>query len=411
MRNIIRSIFYVLIALLLFLLGYGLGEEHTKTRYGDCSEAITTSEDTVFYNPFDSIISSFNKDLDLSQFWHVWAIIKSDYFYSDSIDTEAVTYGAIYGLVQALDDPYSMFLEPDITTEFMEDIEGEFEGIGAALYVKEGLITIEYTLKGSPAMNSGLQTDDIIYKIDDEITTEMTLTEAVNKIRGEKGTDVILTILREDTLEPLEVTVTRDTIEFPSVTWEMIEDTSIAYISINRFVENTNSIFEKSVNELLQEDPSGIILDLRFNPGGYLDQSIEIIGHFIPKGVVVKQETKTTINEFNVDGIAKLEGLPVVVLINGSSASASEIVAGALHDYGVAELVGETTFGKGSIQDFIPLEGGASLKITTAKWLTPNGVWVTENPLEPDYEVKITLEDLENNNDPQLDKAIELLTE
>lgn len=408
MQKFIKAIIQILIILLFFLLGYGIGEERTKI---DIVQSQYSGENSVANNdagnvPFFNF--SNDNDLDLNLFWEVWNVINKEYLYKENIDPQNMEYGATYGLVQALDDPYSVFLEPVISEEFLGSMEGSFEGIGAALYVNEGLVTVEYTLKDSPAMKAGLKTGDIIYMVDDEIVTDLTLTEVVHLIRGDIGTDVKLTILREDETEPLEISVVRGNIDLESVTWKLLEN-NIAYIEINDFSEDTGAEFKDVVSQVLLENPTGIILDLRYNSGGYFDQALEVMEEFVKDGVVVKRSYKDTIDELSVHGAGRLADFDIIVLANGSTASASEIVAGALRDYGMATLVGETSYGKGTIQDLIQLDNGASLKITTAKWLTPNDTWVTEAPLVPDVEVSYTEEDYANETDPQLQKAVELL--
>jgi len=401
MKNVIK----VLIILLFFLLGYGIGEERTIIEYTSNQTSTSSVEVADSSKTISKTIRDYDNNLDLNMFW-----INNEYLYKDDIDEDEMKYGATYGLVQALGDPYSVFLEPQVSKDFLGSMEGEFEGIGAALYMSEGLVTVEYTLKDSPAMEAGIKPDDIIYMVDGEIVTDLTLTEVVHMIRGDRGTEVDLTIIREGADKPLEIPVTRGMIDLKSVTWEM-KDNNIAYIEINDFAEDTGSEFKETVSEVLLANPTGIILDLRYNSGGYFDQALKVLEEFIYDGVAVKRAYKDTVDELKVSGAARLANYPIVILTNHSTASASEIVAGALRDYELAQLVGETTYGKGVIQDLIELSDGASLKITTAKWLTPNDIWVTESPLEPDFPVEITDEDYEAERDTQLEKAIEILSQ
>ena len=350
MKNVIK----VLIILLFFLLGYGIGEERTIIEYTSNQTSTSSVEVADSSKTISKTIRDYDNDLDLNMFWDVWNVINNEYLYKDEIDKDKMKYGATYGLVQALGDPYSVFLEPQVSKDFLGSMEGEFEGIGAALYMSEGLVTVEYTLKDSPAMKAGIKPDDIIYMVDGEIVTDLTLTEVVHMIRGDRGTEVDLTIIREGADKPLEISVIRGMIDLKSVTWEM-KDNNIAYIEINDFAEDTGSEFKETVSEVLLENPTGIILDLRYNSGGYFDQALKVLEEFISDGVAVKRAYKDTVDELKISGAARLANYPIVILTNHSTASASEIVAGALRDYKLAQLVGETTYGKGVIQDLIEL--------------------------------------------------------
>lgn len=354
--------------------------------------------------------TSKTEKVDFNLFWEVWNILEKR-FIKQPLDYEKMLYGAIEGGVKALGDPYTVFMDPDMSKKFAQEMEGTFEGIGAEIGVKNNKITVIAPLSGSPAEKAGLKAKDVILKIDDRETVGMSLIEAVYQIRGKKGTKVRLTIKREGIPKPKEITITRETIEVKSVRYEIKDD--IAYIEIRYFGDPTTREFREAVTDILTRNPKGIILDMRNNAGGYLQTAVDIVSEFIEKGKVVAIEefSDGRKNEFKARGRARLKGLPCLVLINEGSASASEIVAGALRDHGVAKLIGKKTFGKGTVQELESLSGGTSLRISVAKWLTPKGQNINGNGLDPDIKVELTEKDYEADRDPQLDKALELLKE
>jgi len=316
-------------------------------------------------------------------------------------------------MTKSLDDPYTVYMEPKKTEEFIESVEtgGSFEGVGMEIGIKGGMLTVIAPLEGTPAYKAGVKAGDKILKIDDVSTEDLLLEEAVNLIRGEKGTEVVLTISRKSLKEPKEISIIRDTIQIPVAKWEMF-DNNIAYIKIYHFTGNLPNKFQRIVSQTLNAKAEKLILDLRNNPGGYLEVAVDITSWFIPKGeVVVIEDRGEEKNQktYRSKGYKGIQDLPVVVLINGGSASGSEIVAGALKDIGNIKLVGEKSFGKGSVQTLEKLQDGSSLKITIAKWLTPSGISISEQGLTPDIEIELTEEDYDADRDPQLDKAIELL--
>lgn len=354
-----------------------------------------------------SIPEYLSKDINFNLFWQVWNLAKKNYVHQPVQDTK-LFYGALSGVVSSLGDPYSVFFDPETAQKFKQDLEGTFSGIGAELGIKGNQLTIIAPLPGTPAEKAGLKAGDKILAIDGKDTTDMALDYAVSIIRGEKGTDVTLTVWREGWEKSRDFKITRDQIEVASVKWEMKKD--IAYIEITNFNEDTSAKFNQAVTELIAQNPKGFILDLRNNPGGFLDTAVEVAGEWIDGNVVVIEQTDDgQKNELRSSGLARLENLKTVVLINQGSASASEIVAGALQDYGKATLVGETTFGKGSVQNLETLPDGSAVKITVALWLTPKGRQIDKAGIAPDTEVPLTEEDYNANRDPQLDKAIELL--
>lgn len=351
------------------------------------------------------------EDINFSLFWESYYKIKEKFVDNNKIDTQEIIYGAISGMVKSLDDPYTVFFSPKDTKRFVEDVKGVFEGVGMEIDIRKGQLQVVAPLEGTPAQKAGLLAGDKILKVDDNSTAEITIEEAVDLIRGPRGTDVVLTIYREDWQESKEITITRGVIEVPSLRWELLENDSIVYLKLYQFSQKAGFDFRKAVFEILDTPPKKIIIDLRNNPGGYLEIAQEIAGWFLEKGelVVVEEFGDGSKIEYKANGNPAFLDYKVVVLINEGSASGSEILAGALRDNRDIPLIGEKSFGKGSVQELVELREGSSLKITVAKWLTPDGHLITEIGLEPDIEVKMTIEDYKEDRDPQLNKAIEVL--
>lgn len=400
----VRNIFLGLSLLILFFgIGYRLGTQGVERGMYFQSPDVRGKDAS----------SSSSSSVDFSLFWDVWDRINRYYIDRKALDPQKMVYGAISGLVSSLEDPYTVFLPPDQNKETKDDLGGLFEGIGAQLGVKDKKIIIISPLKGSPAEKEGLVAGDWILKVDGKETATWTLPQAVAKIRGPKGTKVNLTILHRDASNSADISVTRDTIKVASVEWE-VKNGKVVYLKLGRFGDATTDEWTKAVDDISaliaksKGEIKGLVLDLRNNPGGYLSGSVFIASEFLDGGVVVIQESATKAKQtYEVNRKGKLLNIPLVVLINKGSASASEIVAGALSDRGRAKLVGETSFGKGSIQEAQELSGGAGIHITIAKWLLPSGTWINGSGIEPD----IKIENDENNpeSDLQLEKAIESL--
>lgn len=343
------------------------------------------------------------ENVDFSLFWDAWKVV--DEHYVAEPDNQKRLYGAIAGMVAGLDDPFSMFMEPQDTSRFNEDISGNFEGIGAELVMKEGLITVVAPLDNSPALRAGLLPEDRIMKINGEDAPAL-LDEAVEKIRGKKGTTVVLTVLRNG--QPQEISIERDTVEIKSVTYTLKDGVSI--IKLNQFNANSVAQLDESLARAKQESAKAIVLDMRNNPGGLLDKAIEVASRFQRDGVVlVERDKNKSETELTTVSTSQHTDLPLVILVNKGSASASEIVAGALQDHGRAKIVGETTFGKGSVQSIQTLKDKSSVRITIAEWLTPKRREINKQGIKPDEEVSRTPEDVQAGRDPQLDRALELL--
>jgi carboxyl-terminal processing protease len=348
---------------------------------------------------------------DLSIFWDVLEIIKTKYKGREDLNDQDLVYGAAKGLVESLGDPYSEFMAPESSKKFLEDISGSFEGIGAEIGIKEGVLTVVAPLEGTPAKKAGLMSGDKIIKIDDEITLEMSIEKAITLIRGPKGTKVTLAILRGEDNEQHEITVKRGIIKIPIIEWSLRGNGDIAYIQLFSFTENSPDEFNKIAQEILQSPANKIIIDLRGNPGGYLESAVEIAGWFLADGELVVREDKGNGENklYRSKGKAVFGAWPAVILIDEGSASASEILAGALRDHLGTKLIGKNSFGKGTVQQMELLKKGASLKITIADWITPSGLSISESGLSPDIEVDLDIEAFKQGKDSQLQKAIEEL--
>ncbi len=355
-------------------------------------------------------LSSSQSSTDFALFWDVWSRLEDKYVDRQKIDRQKLVFGAIDGMVKSLGDPYTVFFPPEEAKRFNDDIHGEFGGIGAEIGMRKGILTVISPLKDSPSERAGILAGDKILKINSTSTLDLTLEEAVAFIRGEKGTPVILSILHEKSDSAKEVKITRDTIKIP-VTETKKLDGGIYYIHLFNFNENSPQEFRRGLIDFYNSGATKLILDLRNNPGGFLQAAVDIASWFLPEGEVVAREHFSIGEEqlYRSFGYRMLERTPIVVLINQGSASASEILAGALQDKRGILLVGEKSFGKGSVQQLDNLEQGASLKVTIAKWLTPNGHSINESGLEPDIAVEIQQEDIDTSKDPQLEKAIKIL--
>lgn len=360
---------------------------------------------------------SVDQRIDFKLFWDVFDRVQKQYIGKKDIDVQKMYYGAISGMVAALGDPYTVFLSPDQNKDTKDELAGHFEGIGAQLGVKDKKIIVISPLKDSPAEKAGVKPSDWIAQVDGKDTLSWTLPEAVSKIRGPRESKVKLTIVHENEEKPIELEVVRDTIVVKSVEWTQKDKDGkkVAVIKLSRFGEGTDDEWSSAVSEIIQLKQSsgnsfmGIVLDLRNNPGGFLSGAVFIASEFLPDGVVVIQENAQGERQnYTVNRVGKLLKDPMILLVNKGSASASEIVAGALSDRGRTKLIGEKSFGKGTIQEAQDLSEGAGLHITTAKWLTPKGNWVNETGgLIPDIEVKPDEKD--PTKDVQLDRAFEEL--
>jgi len=416
-----RFVAWLSVFVLVGYIGYQIG--HRQVSVGVAEQRVIVNTKTLA-----------TADVDFSIFWDVWSKVRANYVDPQDIDVQKLVYGAVSGMVAAVGDPYTSFFPPQENTEFKQDLGGSFEGIGAQLGMKDGRVIIVSPLKGMPAEAAGLKPNDFILKVDGKDTAGWTVEQAVDEIRGPKGTKVTLTILHvQDISKPVDISIVRNTITVPSVTWwvktpsEITEISGatesaslqasgvrIAYIALTRFGDNTNGDWVQAVDEILTNERTkgklaGMVFDLRNNPGGYLDGAVFIASEFLKGGTVVSQvNSDGTRENYPVDRKGKLLDIPLVVLVNGGSASAAEIVSGALRDERRVKLVGETTFGKGTVQTPFDLSGGAAVHITTGKWLLPSGNSISEKGLTPDVEIALP-EVLTATNDAQLAGAIRIL--
>lgn len=343
-------------------------------------------------------------------FWEAWNIIQKD-FYGKLPSSKELTYGAIRGVIKLLNDPHTVFLEPRTTQQETEQLRGDFEGIGATVNAVNDQIVIVAPLPGSPAEKAGIQAGDIILKVGDTEVRGMALDDVVALIRGPKGTQVTLTIMRLGKSSPLVFTITRSTIQLPSVIARM-EENNIGYVRLTIFGEKSKDEVANVVKGLKDKGARALIFDLRNNPGGYLQSAIDVASQFIKDGVVAYERGKDGVDrEFDAAGNGVWTEGPLVVLIDKGSASASEIVAGAIRDRKRAILLGDTSFGKGSVQSVHQLSDKSSIHVTIAEWLTPNKTQITGKGLTPNISIPISPEDQKSGNDTQLQAAIKYLKE
>lgn len=415
----IKLLQFSILLIIAGLAGYYLGINNVKLSWKN-------------YKPSIAVIGkeapAAQSSVDFSLFWNVWNKLESDYYDKTKLDPMKMLNGAIAGLTSSLGDPYTMYLPPVQNTNFKDGLAGQFSGIGAELGTKDKQIIVIAPLAGSPAEKAGIKAGDFILKVNNESTADWTLPATVEKIRGPKGTSVILAILHKDSEKPLDVKIVRDTITVKSVVgWvKAVSDigginvskdlnSKVAYIRLSQFGDSTNVDWTSVVNDInlkMQVDKTikGLIVDLRNNPGGYLTDAVYISSEFLKQGApVVLQEALGEKTTLSVTRRGLMYEVPITVLINRGSASASEIVSGALRDNKIngksrAILIGETSFGKGTIQQADDLGNGAGLHVTVAKWLTPNSTWVHGSGLKPDIEVK--LDEKDPSHDSQLEKAV-----
>ena len=386
-----------LIVLTTFVVGFYIG------RQAAVRDVVAVGEGQVL----DTGASYLADDVNFRMFWDVWNHIKESY-YKQPVSEKDLFYGALQGLVSGVDDPYSVFFDPGDTELFTQELEGSFSGVGMEIGIRDDQLQVIAPLPETPAEKSGMRSGDKIFAIDGEDTTGITVEDAVFKIRGEVGTTVVLTIRHDGVDEIEEISIVRDTIEIDSLEWE-IED-NIAIVSMYSFNDDTSRLFNSAIQEILTSDVYGVILDLRNNPGGLLDVAVDVASEWVNGRPVVVQRIQGVEQSLHGSGSPRLADIPTVVLVNGGSASASEIVSGALKDYDLATVVGETTFGKGSVQDYQMLPDGSSIKLTIAEWLTPLGGSINETGIEPNVVIEYTIEDFEAERDPQMDVAKQIIS-
>ena len=399
----IRRIFFVFIAGFFLMLAFGFG---FITGKNDEQPAIAVID--VASKDISQAFQSTLNGTDFNLFWTAWSHLQEKFINKDKMDSQKMVYGAISGMVNSLGDPYTVFLPPQQSKAFKDEIKGSFGGIGAEIGIRKSILTIISPIKDSPAEKAGLMPKDNILKINASSTVDMPLEEAVSFIRGLIGTTVTLTIFRDSFSVPKEFTITRDEIKIPTIKHESKGD-GIYYIALYNFNEVSGNQFRTALQGFFDSKDKKLIIDLRNNPGGFLNMAVDIASFFTPAGTVIVREQyyNKTEDQYRSTGYNLLNKIPVVVIVNGGSASASEILAGALRDANGSTLIGEKTFGKGSVQELINLPNNASLKVTIARWLTPNGTEINGNGLEPDIKVEIP-EKPQEGKDYYLDKAVEI---
>ncbi|HRH93823.1 MAG TPA: S41 family peptidase [Candidatus Peribacteria bacterium] len=415
MSRSLRLFSMVMLPLIMLALGWQLGMRSEQQRLTSERDRIaelfsgeTGSGKTVMSDP--------EKEVDISLLWSVWRLLNRNYIEPDQLKMNTMVFGAVSGMVSAVGDPYTLFMTPTDNKQFQDTLSGTLEGIGAQLEMQNGQVIVVAPLKGSPAEKAGILPRDVIVKVGDKDVADMKLEEVVSMIRGEKGTPVTITVLHDKARQVTTMTMTRDAIHVPSVESKLIKTThsgSIAYVALNQFGNDSIAELRTALQAMPLKDVKGVVLDLRFNGGGYLEGAVDLVSMFVADGKVVSVERRggTTEEHFVKGGTLVPETLPVAVIINGGSASASEITAGALQDHKRAKIVGTQSFGKGTVQEVIDLPGGSSLRVTIARWLTPDGHNLGKKGVTPDIVVDRTVEQFQANKDPQLDTAVEWVTD
>lgn len=399
----------IIITAVVVCAAFGVGVLTGETLY--LKKTIVNPDGTVNIDRVTNLNRALNHSgsVDFAQFWEVWDRVKQQYVHQPTKDTD-MFYGAIQGMVASLGDPYSIYLPPQQATSFTKNLEGELEGIGAEIGVKQNQLVVVSPIPGTPAMQAGLRTGDKILAIDKLSTQGMDVNTAVSHIRGPATSSVELLIARDGWAKPKEIIIHRAKINVPSVLYET-KPGNVAYLRVLQFNDNTIPLFSKYVDQLKASHANGLILDLRNNPGGYLDGAIAMASEWIKDGAVVSERfSDGRVEAHNALAVVhRLAGMKTVVLINGGSASASEIVSGALKDQKAATLIGEKSFGKGSVQNYENFPDGSALKVTVAEWLTPNNVNINKTGITPDIEVKENFEQEAAGQDSVIDKALQIL--
>ena len=413
MTRAVRLFTCTLLPIFTLVLGWQLGIAMQERELQDIQENLEllysgqTASGTVIQDP--------EKEVNPALMWGVWRLLQKHYIAPEKMKTQEMLYGAVGGMVGALEDPYTVFMTPTENQQFHQSLQGTLEGIGAELTLRDGLVVVVAPIKGSPAAEAGLAPEDVILKVDGEDVTGKSLVQVVDKIRGPKGTTVELTIERSGENEFITLQIVRNEIHVPSVEFELKETATggtIGFIALNQFGDDSVEEAQEALEELMKNNLTGLVFDVRFNGGGYLEGAVDLVSFFLSEGKVVSVQRRTgePIHHY-VTGRPIAGDIPMVVLINEGSASASEILAGALQDHKRATIIGKKSFGKGTVQEVFDLPGGSSIRVTTAKWLTPGGRDLSSEGVIPDIAVERTREDIENKNDPQMQAALEWLVD
>lgn len=407
-----RIIVLFLLPALTLALGWQLGMRFERTALEESRRQL----DVLYGTPSGSgtVLRDPQKEVNISLLWSVWRLLINEYIEPKDLQTTPMLYGAVRGMVNAVGDPYTVFMTPGENKDFQSTLSGELQGIGAELAVRDGKVIVVSPLKGSPAEKAGLLPEDEIIEVDGIAIEGLSLQDVVTKIRGKKGTQVTLTVLRRSAREPVQMTIVRANIHVPSVESETKETPggSVGILTINQFGAETIADADKALREMKGKNHDGLILDLRFNGGGYLDGAVALSSYFLKEGKVVTVEGRGGPPQIHyVSGRPLFPDIPLAVLINQGTASASEIVAGALQDHKRATIIGMKSFGKGTVQEVLDLPGGSSLRVTIAHWLTPGGRNLGKEGVLPDIKVDRTPEEIEVKKDPQMDAAVTWLLE
>lgn len=410
-KNLFFNFFFqfVVVGAIFFVIGFSFGQKKIQIDRKSFVPRISISGQTP---PKDI-------NVDFSLMWDVLDKLPKEFLDKGAIDSQKLLYGAISGMVRSLGDPYTAFLDPKQNDAVKQELAGTYEGVGIQIgFDNDNRLVVIAPLSGTPAAGAGIRAKDLILKIDDKVTVDLTLPEAVDLIRGPAGSKVKLLLQRKGDGESFEKEIARAKINVKSVEVSYRQSLSankqgkkgeIAVIKVSRFGETTDSEWDAAIGEVQNKDVAGIIVDMRNNPGGLLTSSIHLGSEFV-NGTIVKQEfADGRVDSLKSDHAGRFLKGPLVVLVNDGSASASEIFAGAIKDNNRGEIVGEKTFGKGTVQDVVDLSGGASLHVTVAKWLTPKGKSIHKEGIEPDITVKLSDDDIKNDRDPQMEKALEII--
>lgn len=399
-----RGVSFALVAALSFFVGLSVGASGSSASF---------TANIPFIG--DGLDSTPDPSVDLDVFWKAWNSLSQNYVITNASSTLPSTkerlHGAINGLAASYGDPYTLFFPPEEAKIFAENISGSFAGVGMEIDIKDKILTVVTPLKGTPAEAAGIKSGDQIAAIDGQSTDGLSVEKAVRKIRGPIGTTVVFTIIRGG--KAVDIKVIRDTIQIPETKDSLDEKSGVYTIALYEFTANSTSLFSQAFERFKASGSKKLIIDLRSNPGGYLDAAVDIASHFLPKGTIVvtedfgDKEPKQSHTSLGYNDVSA--GTKVVVLIDGGSASASEIFAGALQDARKATIIGTKSFGKGSVQTLVDLDGG-SLKITVARWVTPKGNWIMDNGIKPDIIVSFSAADASAKRDPQMLRAVDFLT-
>ena len=390
---------FLIVAIVFFAIGFAAGQKKISVEKRGFIPKVTVTNS----------LPPQNQTVDFSLFWNVWETLPKSYIDKSAFDGQKLLYGAISGMVRSLGDPYTAFLNPDQNAQVKDELAGTYEGVGIQIGFNENnRLVVIAPLKDTPAEKAGLLARDLILKIDEKDTLDVTLPEAVDLIRGPAGSKVKLLLSHKDERETYEVEIERAKINVRSVDVEFknTDRGEVAVIKVSRFGDKTNSEWDEVIGQVLERKVKGVIVDMRNNPGGLLSSSVYVASEFVDGTVVKQQMADGSVQSLTASRAGKIGKTKLVVLVNEGSASASEIFAGAIQDKGRGKIIGEKTFGKGTVQDVVDLPGGAGLHVTVAKWLTPKGNSIHDDGIKPDIVVSISKEQRQSKQDPQLDRAL-----